>query len=123
MIGYVTLGTNDLPRAAAFYDALFAGIGGKRVMDYDTLVLWGNGAGKPALGVIRPHDQKAATAGNGTMIAIAVENPAQVDALYKKAIELGAACEGPAGPRGQGFYAGYCRDLDGNKLNFYHMGG
>lgn len=122
MIGYITLGTNDLPRAAAFYDALLGSIGARRVMEYETFVLWGNGAGKAGLGVIKPYDKKAATHGNGTMVALAADSAAQVDALYKKALELGATCEGPAGQRAPGFYAAYFRDLDGNKLNVFYTG-
>lgn len=56
------------------------------------------------------------------MVALAVDSPEKVDRLYKKALELGATCEGPAGPRGEGFYAGYFRDPDGNKLNAFCMG-
>lgn len=120
MIGYVTLGTNDIKKAAAFYDALFAEMGVKRMMEGDNFIAWGE-AGKPGLGVIKPHDGKAATFGNGTMVAIACDKPEAVDKLYKKAIDLGARDEGPAGPRGDNFYAGYFRDPDDNKLNFFCM--
>ena len=123
MIGYVTLGTNDLDRAARFYDALLAEIGAGRYMADDRFVAWAVAPDKPALGVIKPYDGKAATVGNGTMVAMVVDSPAKVDALYKKAIELGATDEGAPGPRGgSGFYAAYFRDLDGNKLNFFHFG-
>lgn len=121
MIGYVTLGTNDFKKATAFYDALFASIGIGRVMETDSFVAWGSGMDKPALSVMHPHDGKPATAGNGTMIAIAFDAPEKVDAFYAKAMELGAADEGAAGPRGDTFYAGYFRDLDGNKLNGFCM--
>ena len=117
MIGYVTLGTNDLAKATAFYDALLAEVGAKRTMEGDTFVAWGNGG--CGLGVIKPHDGKAATVGNGVMPAIECKDPDTVDRVYKKALELGGSDEGPAGPRGEGFYAGYFRDLDGNKLNAY----
>ena len=119
MIGYMTLGTNDLPRAAAFYDALLAEIGAKRLMDFGRGYAWGVAMDKPALGIMKPFDGQAATRGNGTMVALVVKTPAQVDAVYKRAIALGATDEGPAGPRGDGFYAGYFRDLDGNKLNVF----
>ena len=122
MIGYATLGTNDLPRAAAFYDQLLGTIGAKRWMDYDTFVAWSCGKDKPALGVIKPYNGKPATAGNGTMVALLMDNKAQVDALHKKALELGGADEGAPGPRGEGFYAAYFRDLDGNKLNAFFIG-
>ena len=68
-----------------------------------------------------PYDGKPATHGNGTMVALAVDSPEKVDAVYKKAIELGGTDEGPAGPRSDTFYAGYFRDLDGNKLNVFCM--
>jgi catechol 2,3-dioxygenase-like lactoylglutathione lyase family enzyme len=123
MIGYVTLGTNDLPRACAFYDALLAEIGAKRLMDLARGVAWGVSWDKPSLAVMKPFDGQPAAAGNGTMMALAVKTPAQVDALYKKALELGATDAGPAGPRGPTFYAGYFRDLDGNKLNVFCMTG
>ena len=121
MIGYVTLGTNDIERAAAFYDALLGEIGAKRFMETDKFIAWAVSPKQPALSVTLPHDGKEATVGNGVMIALALPSPEQVDALYNKAIELGAADEGPAGPRGTGFYAGYFRDLDGNKLNAFCM--
>jgi len=120
MIGYVTLGTNDLPRAAAFYDALLGVIGAGRAMESERFIAWAVAPDKPMLGVIKPYDGKAATAGNGTMVAIALDSNAKVDALYRKAMELGAKDEGAAGPRQlPGFYAGYFRDPDGNKLNCY----
>jgi catechol 2,3-dioxygenase-like lactoylglutathione lyase family enzyme len=122
MIGYVTLGTNDFERAKQFYDALLAEIGAKRLMDFGRMIAWGVSMDKPALAVGLPFDGKPATAGNGTMVAIAVDSKEKVDRVYRKAIELGAKDEGPAGPRGEGFYAGYFRDPDGNKLNVFFMG-
>lgn len=120
MIGYVTLGTNDLARAAGFYDALLAELGAKRFMESDTFIAWGVSPTQPSLGVIKPHNGNAATVGNGTMVALVVDSPEKVDRIYKKAMELGATDEGPAGPRGDTFYAGYFRDLDGNKLNVFY---
>ncbi|CAD5373174.1 Putative lactoylglutathione lyase [Rubrivivax sp. A210] len=122
MIGYVTLGTNDLPRAAAFYDALLGGIGAKRLWEFDRGIAWGVTMEQPSLAVMTPFDGQPATRGNGTMVALVVQTRAQVDALHKKALELGANDEGAAGPRGDSFYGGYFRDLDGNKLNFFCMG-
>jgi predicted lactoylglutathione lyase len=122
MIGYVTLGTNDLDRAARFYDALLAEIGAGRFMQDDRFVAWAVAPDKPSLGVIKPWDGKPATVGNGVMVALIVDSPAKVDALYRKAMELGATDEGKPGPRGDGFYAAYFRDLDGNKLNFFCFG-
>ena len=122
MIGYVTLGTNDIQRAAAFYDALLGEMGAKRVMDYETFIMWGNKPGAAALCVIKPYDKQAATVGNGVMVSLACDSREQVDRIYKKAMSLGARDEGPAGARSDNFYAGYFRDLDGNKLNCYFMG-
>ncbi len=122
MIGYVTLGTNDFERAAAFYDELLAVIGGTRAMDSDSVIGWANGSAGGLLSIIKPFDQQPATIGNGVMAAIQVTEQIDVDRLHAKAIELGAADEGAPGRRGEGFYAGYFRDLDGNKLNAYFMG-
>jgi len=122
MIGYVTLGTNDIQRAASFYDALLGEMGAKRAMEYETFIMWAVKPGTPALCVIKPFDKNAATVGNGVMVSLACGGKEQVDKMYNKAISLGAKDEGPAGPRSDGFYAGYCRDMDGNKLAFFHMG-
>jgi predicted lactoylglutathione lyase len=122
MIGYVTIGTNDLEQAAKFYDALLAELGGKRMMEAETFIAWDRGDGGAGLGVTKPYNGEAATVGNGVMVALMVDGPETVDRVYKKAMELGARDEGPAGPRGEsGFYAGYFRDLDGNKLNVFCM--
>jgi len=121
MIGYVMVGTNDLEKAAAFYDELFVVLGAKRMMEQEKTVVWSVSPDKPFFAAIKPFDGKAATVGNGTMIALACENPEMVDALHKKALELGAKDEGPAGPRGETFYCGYFRDLDGNKFNAFSM--
>lgn len=123
MIGYVTLGTNDIARAAKFYDALLAEVGAKRFMESDRFIAWAVRPDLPALAIITPFDGKVATVGNGVMVALAAGNRDQVNALCAKAIALGAKDEGKPGPRGDsGFYAGYFRDLDGNKLNFFCMG-
>jgi catechol 2,3-dioxygenase-like lactoylglutathione lyase family enzyme len=120
MIGYVTLGTDDIPRAAAFYDELLQLLGAGRFMESDTMVAWGVAPDKPGLGVIKPFDGKPASAGNGVMIALVVDSNAKVDELHQKAIALGATDEGAPGPRGtNGFYAGYFRDLDGHKINCF----
>lgn len=121
MIGYVMLGTNDLPRAAAFYDGLLAEIGAGRFMESDKFVAWAVAPDQAALCVTLPYDGKPATVGNGTMVALAADSPERVRTLYARALALGATDEGAPGDRGEGFYAGYFRDLDGNKLNFFHM--
>ena len=122
MIGYVTLGTNDLPRAQAFYDALLADLGAKHLWKSDRGIGWGTSMTQPSLAVMTPFDGKPATVGNGVMISLIVKTKEQVDQLHAKALSLGAKDEGAAGPRGEGFYGGYFRDLDGNKLCFFCMG-
>ncbi|MFO1495307.1 MAG: VOC family protein [Lysobacterales bacterium] len=122
MIGYVTLGTDQLERAAAFYDALLAVIGATRYMEGERFVAWAVAPNQPSLGVIRPYNGQPATVGNGTMVALVVDSKDKVDALHAKALELGGSDEGAPGPRGEGFYAGYFRDLDGHKLNAFCMG-
>ena len=122
MIGYVTIGTNDLNRAAKFYDALLATIGATRFMDAERFIAWASSPTAAGLCLIKPFDGKPATVANGAMVALIVDSREKVDALYKKAMELGASDEGPPGARGEGFYAGYFRDPDGNKLNAFFMG-
>ena len=121
MIGYVTIGTNDLARAGAFYDAVLGDLGAGRVMESDRYLVWTTGAGQPMLMVTKPFDGGAATVGNGNMVALAAASHEQVDALYAKATGLGATDEGKPGLRGDDFYGAYCRDLDGNKLCFFKM--
>lgn len=117
MIGYATLGTNDLARATAFYDALLAEMGAKRMFELERGIIWGTAPNRPSLGVLKPFNGEAATAGNGTMIALMAESTAQVQQVHAKALALGGTNEGDAGPRGtSGFYGAYFRDLDGNKL-------
>jgi catechol 2,3-dioxygenase-like lactoylglutathione lyase family enzyme len=123
MIGYVTLGTNDLARAEKFYDALLAELGAKRVMANDRMRFYGGERGQPMIAICTPHDQKAATVGNGTMVALAAASKEAVDRVYEKAIALGATDEGAPGQRNPRFYGGYFRDLDGNKLVACFMGG
>jgi len=121
MIGYVTLGTNNLARAAAFYDALAKELGIGRVMETDQFIAWG-APGGCMMSVTKPFDGAPATVGNGVMAAIAAKDRAEVDRLYQLARSLGAQDEGAPGPRGEGFYAAYFRDLDGNKLNAFFAG-
>ncbi|MBL6953284.1 MAG: VOC family protein [Alphaproteobacteria bacterium] len=120
MIGYTTLGTNDLEKATAFYDALFADLGLKKIVPNERLVLWSSKAGAAMLGVIKPFDGQPASAGNGTMVALMVDDAETVAKLHAKALALGGRDEGEVGPRGGGGMTfAYARDLDGNKLAFY----
>jgi len=119
MLGYVTLGTNDHEKALAFYDALMGSIGHSRVFDDGNFVAWGTSLEQPAVAITRPFDDNPATVGNGVMVAMQMPSKEAVDAFYNKAIELGATDEGAPGQRIEGFYAGYFRDPDGNKLNAF----
>ena len=122
MIGYVTVGTGNLARAATFYDALLGTIGAARYMESDRFIAWTVSPTTPAFSVALPFDGKPASVGNGGMVALVMDGRARVDALHAKALELGGTDEGAPGPRGDGFYAGYFRDLDGNKLNAFCFG-
>lgn len=123
MIGYTSLGTNDLPRVAGFYDALLAEFGASRIFEAPDFIVWRAGENTPAFSIHIPFDGKVATVGNGTMIALAAGSRSEVDGLYEKALSLGASSEGAPGQRHEnGFYAAYFRDLDGNKLNIHFMG-
>jgi predicted lactoylglutathione lyase len=123
MIGYVTLGTNDLAKAATFYDQLLGTIGAQRFIENERFIAWSKSPSQAGISVTKPFNGQPATAGNGTMVAIELDSPEAVNAFYQKALELGATDEGKPGYRGEmkGFYAGYFRDLDGNKLNGFHL--
>ncbi len=123
MLAYVTLGTNDLNRAAAFYDAVLAELGATRFMEEpDYYIAWGNSKDGAGLGITYPFNKEKATVGNGTMAALNATSREQVDRVYAKAIELGGTDEGAPGQRAPSFYCGYFRDLDGNKLNCIFIG-
>ena len=121
MIGYVTLGTNRFEEAAKFYDELLAEIGAGRILESDRFIAWGTGMTSPAVSIAKPFDGKPATVGNGVMVALAMQSPEKVNAMHAKALQLGGTDEGAPGPRSEQFYAGYFRDLDGNKLNAFCM--
>ena len=123
MIGYITLGTNNLPRAQSFDDALLAEMGVKRMMEFGARgSAWAAAMDKPMLCIMTPFDGRPATVGNGVMAGIGVDSRKMVDRIHAKALELGGTDEGAPGPRaegGDGFYAAYFRDLDGNKLDVF----
>ena len=123
MIGYVTLGTNDLERGARFYDALAKELGTGRMMEWPGAIAWGTPGGSPGIGLTKPFDGNAASVGNGVMVALEAKDRDQVRRLHAIALENGGICEGPPGPRGEGFYAAYFRDPDGNKLIAFLMEG
>jgi len=116
------LGTNNFDDAAKFYDELLGTLGAGRFLESDTFIAWSTGPGSPGISVCKPNDGNAATVGNGVMVAITAGSREQVDALHAKALELGGTDEGAPGQRMDNFYAGYFRDLDGNKLNAFYFG-
>ena len=127
MIGYVTVGSNDLEKARNFYDNLMPAIGASRIMEFgDNFTMYGTSMGRPGLAVCKPYDGGIAAVGNGNMTAIACDTRANVDALHAKAMELGGSDEGAPGVRGEegprAFYGAYFRDLDGNKLCAFRIG-
>lgn len=121
MIGYVTIGSKDLARACAFYDALLGEIGAKQLMGMDRIKFYGTAPGAPMLAICSPYDGGEQSPGNGNMIAIPGGSREGVDKLYAKAMALGATDDGAPGERMPVFYGAYVRDLDGNKLCFYEM--
>ena len=123
MIGYVTLGTNDLTRAAVFYDAIAAELGTGRMFEWDNAIAWGTPGGAAGIGLTKPYDGNPATIGNGVMVALGASDAAQVQRLHDIALAHGGSCEGAPGLRSEGFYAAYFRDPDGNKLNAFVMSG
>ena len=128
MIGYVTLGINDLEKARTYYDELLGTLGAKRLMQLEEngFTLYGVDMTTPSIAITRPDNQKEAYPGNGNMIALQMQERDQVDAFYNKALELGGTDEGPPGVRGDdgpmAFYAAYCRDPEGNKLCAFRLG-
>ncbi len=122
MLGYVTLGTNDLEKAAKFYDAIAGEMGVGRTMEFDHFIAWGEMGGASSIQATKPADGQAASVGNGVMVGLEARDTDQVQRIYDIALANGGSDEGAPGPRGEdGFYAGYFRDPDGNKLNAFCM--
>jgi len=121
MIGYVTVGTNDLARAARFYDAVAAELGVGRMIEWDNGVAWGEEGGGAGVAAMKPFDGNQASVGNGMMVALEAKDEAQVRRLHEVALANGGSDEGAPGEREGGFYAAYFRDPDGNKLNAFCM--
>jgi len=123
MIGYITLGTTDIKRGAAFYDKIAEEMGKPRMMgsEEDGFIAWGKPGDAAGLSIIKPFDGNPMSVGNGTMVALQAKDEDQVKRVYDMALASGGTCEGPPGLRGGGFYAAYFRDLDGHKLNAFCM--
>ena len=121
MLGYATLGTSDMERAEAFYNELFAELGGKQLFGMDRIKFYGTSTDEPMIALCIPYNEEPHERGNGQMVAIPGGTREGVDKLHAKAISLGATDEGPPGERLPVFYGAYVRDLDGNKLCFFEM--
>ena len=118
MFSFITLGTNDLKKSKIFYDELLKSINIVNVEESDRYIGYAKKETpkKIELYLIRPHNKKKATIGNGTMITFKANSKKTVNEFYKIGISLGAKDEGIPGPRhGKDYYA-YLRDLDGNKI-------
>ena len=122
MIGYTTLGVNDLERARTFYDAALAPLGGRRTLTYERSQYYGSPDRGAMLGITLPFDGEGASVGNGVMVALSAGSAAVVDQVHAAAMAAGATCEGPPGQRMDNFYGAYFRDLDGNKLCAFYTG-
>jgi catechol 2,3-dioxygenase-like lactoylglutathione lyase family enzyme len=123
MIGYATIGTNDLERATKFYDAVLTPLGGQRTFaNGDRIKFYGCKETPGMIAVSKPYDEKPATAGNGSMFGLPAATKEQVDATYAAAMAAGGTCDGPPGQRLPTFYGAYFRDLDGNKVCVFNMG-
>jgi catechol 2,3-dioxygenase-like lactoylglutathione lyase family enzyme len=117
---HVTVGTNNLETARAFYDSVLAPLGYKRLSDLgENGSIWGESA--PEFFVLRPANGNPATFANGGTISFLAPNRAAVAAFHNAALAAGGIDEGAVGPRGwaPNAYAGYVRDLDGNKIAAY----
>ena len=123
MIGYTTIGVKSMEHAKKFYTDLFADKGAKVMIDTGRIAFIGTERGAPMLAVCEPYDKGDPTPGNGVMLAFPAKDKPDVDAMYNRAIELGATCDGAPGQRvPDRFYGAYAHDPDGNKLCFYVFG-
>ena len=123
MLGYCTLGTNDLAASAEFYDPIARILGHSRVMETERTVMWGSPGQGAMFCIIKPLDEKEATVGNGTMFGFAADTDEQVDRIYEHALANGGSDEGPPGERSPQFYGAYFRDPAGHKLVAFHFRG
>ena len=124
MIGYATIGTNDLERAKVFYDAVLEPLGGRRTFaNGERMQFYGSKETPGMIAISKPYDEQPATVGNGSMFGLPAATKEQVDAAHAAALAAGATCEGAPGQRLANFYGAYFRDPDGNKLCVFYMGG
>lgn len=116
MLSYATIGSNKLDQSVPFFTELLAIQGVTKLFDHPRGGVLFAKDGKLVLGVLKPFDGNAATAGNGAMIAFDMPSREAVDAFHGRALALGATDEGAPGERGQDFYMAYFRDPEGNKF-------
>ncbi|GIT92511.1 lactoylglutathione lyase [Jannaschia pagri] len=131
MISHVCLGSTDLPRSHRFFTALLTPLGLTEVImgtnGEPPVLCWHQpGTTAPRLYVAIPFDDRPATAGNGSMLALSAPSQAAVDAAHAAGLAAGGTDEGAPGPRphyGPDYYGAYLRDPDGNKLHLVHATG
>ena len=123
MLGYCTLGTNDLAASAAFYEPIAEILGHSKVFETERTVAWGTPGKGAMFSVIKPYDEREATPGNGTMFGFDAQSDEEVDRIYAHALAHGGSDEGPPGARSEQFYGAYFRDPWGNKLVVFHFRG
>lgn len=117
VLSHVSLGTNDFPRAKAFYDAVLGTLEIRCLMEFEEGA--GYGRNFPEFWVQWPHDGQAANPGNGTHVCFNAASVDAVRAFHKKALELGAEDDGKPGFRKEysdSYYAAFVRDPDGHKI-------
>jgi catechol 2,3-dioxygenase-like lactoylglutathione lyase family enzyme len=123
MIGYATIGTNDLEKAKVFYDAVLTPLGGRRTFaNGERMQFYGSKETPGMIAISKPYDEAPASVGNGSMFGLPAATTEQVDAAHAAALAAGATCDGPPGRRMPTFYGAYFRDLDGNKICIFKMG-
>lgn len=118
VLHHVSLGSNDMTKALAFYDATMATLGLKRVLDFSPHAV-AYGDDHPVFWVQQPHDRGTASVGNGMHIGFAAGSKDQVAAFHAAALAHGGRDDGAPGPRpdyGHSYYGAFVRDPDGNKI-------
>lgn len=117
IVSHVSVGTNDFPRATAFYDRVLAALGCRRIMEHPGAVAWGKLF--PEFWVQTPIDGQPASVGNGTHVAFLADSRDAVHAFFEAALAAGGTDDGPPGPRphyGAPYYGCFVRDPDGHKI-------
>ena len=122
MIAYTTIGTADIEKGQGLLPGAAGRPGAAVFMDMGRLAALGTPAGGAMLAVCTPYNEEAPNPGNGNMVAIAAGSTDMVDKLHAKALALGAPMRAQPGQRMDGFYGGYFRDADGNKICLCHFG-